>query len=100
MGRSRGLTADIAFPREIRPSARVVSRVAPLPWATGTGPFRFDRRPFERVETGNADMRVAVQWPISGDTVNAHMKSILPKPEANDRTHAVAIPPKRGSADA
>lgn len=45
-------------------------------------------------------MRVTVQWPISGDTVNAPMKSILPKPEANERIHAVAIPPKRGSADA
>lgn len=45
-------------------------------------------------------MRVAVQWSISGDTVNARMKSILPKPEANDRTHAVAIQPKRRSADA
>ncbi len=45
-------------------------------------------------------MRVAVQWPISGDTVNARMKSILPKPEANERIHAATIPPKRRSVDA
>jgi hypothetical protein len=33
---------------------------------------------------------------ISEGTVKAHMKSLLPKLEASDRTHAVTIALKRG----
>jgi|GEM_PF-2411619 DNA-binding CsgD family transcriptional regulator len=36
---------------------------------------------------------------ISEGTVKVHMKSILPKLGARDRTHAVMIAVKRGSID-
>ena len=48
------------------------------------------------VAQGNANKRVALLLGISEDTVKAHMKSILAKLDANDRTHAVTIALKRG----
>jgi DNA-binding NarL/FixJ family response regulator len=52
-----------------------------------------------RVAAGNSNRRVATQLGISEDTVKAHMKSILSKLAANDRTHAVTIALKRGIID-
>jgi len=49
-----------------------------------------------QVAAGNANKRVAMNLGISEDTVKAHMKSILAKLSANDRTHAVTIALKRG----
>jgi two-component system, NarL family, response regulator len=49
-----------------------------------------------RVGTGNSNKQIAVQLAISEGTVKAHMKSILPKLGAHDRTHAVMIAVKRG----
>lgn len=49
-----------------------------------------------RVATGNANKQIAVQLGISEETVKAHMKNILAKLHANDRTHAVTIALKRG----
>jgi DNA-binding NarL/FixJ family response regulator len=48
------------------------------------------------VAEGNANKRVALRLEISEETVKAHMKSILAKLNANDRTHAVTIAMKRG----
>lgn len=45
---------------------------------------------------GNANKRIAGQLAISEETVKAHMRSILAKLGANDRTHAVTIALKRG----
>ena len=45
---------------------------------------------------GNANKRIAAQLAISEETVKAHMRSILAKLGANDRTHAVTIALKRG----
>ncbi|WP_155452459.1 response regulator [Massilia eburnea] len=45
---------------------------------------------------GNANKRIASQLAISEETVKAHMRSILAKLGANDRTHAVTIALKRG----
>lgn len=45
---------------------------------------------------GNANKRIACQLGISEETVKAHMRSILAKLGANDRTHAVTIALKRG----
>ncbi|MCE3261181.1 MAG: LuxR family transcriptional regulator [Pseudoduganella sp.] len=45
---------------------------------------------------GNANKRIASQLAISEETVKAHMRSILAKLDANDRTHAVTIALKRG----
>lgn len=51
------------------------------------------------VAAGNSNKVVASQLEISESTVKAHMKSILPKLEANDRTHAVIIALRRGILD-
>ena len=48
------------------------------------------------VAAGNANKIVANRLAISEDTVKAHMRSILSKLGANDRTHAVTIALKRG----
>ena len=52
-----------------------------------------------QVAGGNANKRVAALRGISEETVKAHMKSILSKLSANDRTHAVTIALKRGIID-
>ena len=48
------------------------------------------------VAAGNSNKMVAQLLNISEETVKAHMKSILSKLGANDRTHAVTIAVKRG----
>jgi DNA-binding NarL/FixJ family response regulator len=48
------------------------------------------------VAAGNANKMVAQLLHVSEETVKAHMKSILSKLRANDRTHAVTIAVKRG----
>lgn len=45
---------------------------------------------------GNANKSIAAKLGISEDTVKAHMKSILAKLDARDRTHAVVTAVKRG----
>ncbi|HEY3823782.1 MAG TPA: response regulator transcription factor [Bryobacteraceae bacterium] len=50
----------------------------------------------EHVSRGCANKEIGAQLSISEDTVKAHMKSILAKLGANDRTHAVIIAVKRG----
>jgi DNA-binding NarL/FixJ family response regulator len=48
------------------------------------------------VALGNSNKRVAGELSITEETVKAHMKSILSKLNANDRTHAVTIALRRG----
>lgn len=48
------------------------------------------------VAAGNANKDVAARLAIAEETVKAHMKNILSKLGANDRTHAVTIALKRG----
>lgn len=48
------------------------------------------------VAAGNSNKRVASRLQICEETVKAHMRSILSKLDANDRTHAVTIALKRG----
>lgn len=52
-----------------------------------------------QVAAGNSNRRVALALGISEETVKAHMKNILGKLGANDRTHAVTIALKRGIID-
>jgi DNA-binding NarL/FixJ family response regulator len=52
-----------------------------------------------RVAAGKSNKLIAVELQISENTVKAHMRSILPKLEASDRTHAVTIALKRGILD-
>jgi DNA-binding NarL/FixJ family response regulator len=53
----------------------------------------------KRVAAGNSNRLVAHQLALSEDTIKAHMKSIMSKLSANDRTHAVTIALKRGIID-
>jgi DNA-binding NarL/FixJ family response regulator len=48
------------------------------------------------VADGSSNKMVADQLKLSEDTVKGHMRSILSKLNANDRTHAVTIAVKRG----
>lgn len=48
------------------------------------------------VAAGSANKVVALRLSISEETVKAHMRSILSKLGANDRTHAVTIALRRG----
>jgi DNA-binding NarL/FixJ family response regulator len=48
---------------------------------------------------GNANKMIAMQLGISEYTVKAHIKNILSKLDARDRTHAVVIALKRGIID-
>ena len=52
-----------------------------------------------QVAAGNSNRRVAAHLGISEETVKAHVKNILSKLAANDRTHAVTIALKRGIID-
>jgi DNA-binding NarL/FixJ family response regulator len=52
-----------------------------------------------QVASGNANKIIADHLEISEETVKAHMRKILSKLGANDRTHAVAIAVKRGIID-
>jgi DNA-binding NarL/FixJ family response regulator len=52
-----------------------------------------------RVAAGKSNKLIAFELMISENTVKAHMRSILPKLEASDRTHAVTIALKRGILD-
>ncbi|HKQ12873.1 MAG TPA: response regulator transcription factor [Steroidobacteraceae bacterium] len=52
-----------------------------------------------RVAAGKSNKLIAAELDISEGTVKTHMKSILPKLAAADRTHAVTIALKRGILD-
>lgn len=52
-----------------------------------------------RVAAGNANKEIARQLSISEETVKSHVKSMLAKLGARDRTHAVTIALKRGIID-
>jgi DNA-binding NarL/FixJ family response regulator len=51
------------------------------------------------VAGGNANKEIAAQLSITEETVKGHVKNILAKLAANDRTHAVTIGLKRGIID-
>ena len=48
------------------------------------------------IAAGNSNKLIAEQLAISEDTVKGHVKNILSKLGANDRTHAVTVALKRG----
>lgn len=51
------------------------------------------------VAAGKSNKLIAAELGIAEGTVKTHMKSILPKLDASDRTHAVMIALKRGILD-
>jgi DNA-binding NarL/FixJ family response regulator len=48
------------------------------------------------IAAGNTNKQIADQLAIMEDTVKGRVKSTLAKLDANDRTHAAFIGPKRG----
>lgn len=52
------------------------------------------------ISQGHSNKAAAYRLNITEDTVKSHMKNILEKLRANDRTHAVMIAMKRGFLDA
>jgi DNA-binding NarL/FixJ family response regulator len=52
-----------------------------------------------RVALGTSNKQIAAELSVSEATIKAHMKSVLAKLGANDRTHAVTIASKRGFLD-
>lgn len=50
----------------------------------------------QRVAAGSSNKRVAHELDLSEETVKSHMKNIMSKLGANDRTHAVTIALRRG----
>lgn len=52
-----------------------------------------------RVAAGKSNKLIAAELEISEGTVKTHMKSIMPKLDASDRTHAVMIALRRGILD-
>jgi DNA-binding NarL/FixJ family response regulator len=51
------------------------------------------------VASGNANKEVGARLSLTEVTIKSHMKNILAKLGANDRTHAVTIALKRGIID-
>jgi DNA-binding NarL/FixJ family response regulator len=51
------------------------------------------------VAQGNSNKRIGAHLSITEETIKAHIKSILAKLGANDRTHAVTLAIKRGIID-
>jgi DNA-binding NarL/FixJ family response regulator len=51
------------------------------------------------VAAGKSNKLIALELRIAENTVKSHMRNILPKLDANDRTHAVTIALKRGILD-
>lgn len=49
-----------------------------------------------RVALGTSNKQIAAELSVSEATIKAHMKNVLAKLGANDRTHAVTIASKRG----
>ena len=52
-----------------------------------------------RVAAGKSNKLIAAELDIAEGTVKTHMKCILPKLDASDRTQAVMIALKRGIID-
>jgi DNA-binding NarL/FixJ family response regulator len=67
--------------------------------ASDTTLTRRELEVLQLIASGNPNKLVADKLSVTQDTVKMHVKSILSKLGANDRTHAVAIAVKRGMMD-
>jgi DNA-binding NarL/FixJ family response regulator len=88
--------------RAVHTGRRHVSASIATEIAVRVGEVALSERELEvlrKVAAGNSNKQVAAQLGISEDTAKAHMKNILSKLNANDRTHAVTIAVKRGIID-
>lgn len=89
----------VAALRSARPLAAVASRVSADEKTSAAVDARLTRREAEilqLVASGNSNKAIANQLELSEMTVKAHMRNILAKLSASDRTHAVTIAIKLG----
>ncbi len=97
-----GTDAILAIRKEF-PNARIVVLTTYSGDAQAGRAFRAgtDREieVLQQVAAGNSNKIVANHLCVSEETVKSHMRSILSKLGANDRTHAVTIALKRGIID-
>jgi DNA-binding NarL/FixJ family response regulator len=77
-----------------RISPEVASQVAE--YATDDALSAREIEVLQLVAQGNANKMIADRLSVTEDTVKAHVRNILSKLGANDRTHAVTIAVKRG----
>ena len=90
-------TIRAVFAGKKRISSEVASQVAE--YATDSALTPREVSVLELIAQGNANKVIADRLSVSEDTVKAHVRSILSKLGANDRTHAVTIAIKRGIID-
>ncbi len=84
-------SGQLYIPREI--AAELAAHVA----EDALSPREIDV--LRRVAAGGSNKTIAAQLSLSEDTVKSHVKSIMAKLSASDRTHAVTIALKRGIID-
>jgi len=85
--------------RQVQAGARTIPGPVPFEAAKRLSPGTLTTREvqvLQLVAWGNSNKQVAAQLSIDGETVRMHMRSILGKLAANDRTHAVTIAVTRG----
>jgi DNA-binding NarL/FixJ family response regulator len=88
--------------RTVHAGGRIIPAVIAAGLAEHMGDDKLSPREIDvlqKVAAGNSNKRIADQLAISDATVKGHMKSILSKLGANDRTHAVTIALTRGIID-
>ena len=85
--------------RNVHGGAREIQKGIAIEMALHLGSGKLTPREIQllrQVADGLSNKRIARNLGIAEDTVNQHMKNILSKLNANDRTHAVTIALKRG----
>ena len=85
--------------RQVQAGARMIPGPAPLQVAERLAEQTLTAREIQVLQLvawGNANTQVAAQLSIAVETVRMHVKNILGKLSANDRTHAVTIAVTRG----
>ena len=87
-------TIRAVFAGQKRVSVEIAAEIAEHVTDDGLTPREVDV--LRLVARGNANKAVAAQLSLTEETVKSHMRNILAKLGANDRTHAVAIGLKRG----
>jgi DNA-binding NarL/FixJ family response regulator len=85
--------------RQVQAGARIIPGPSPLQVVERLAEDALTTRELQVLQLvawGNANTQVAAQLSIAVETVRMHVKNILGKLSANDRTHAVTIAVTRG----
>jgi DNA-binding NarL/FixJ family response regulator len=85
--------------RQVEAGAKMIPGPVPLKIAEHTTHQALTTREIQVLQLvawGNGNKQVAAQLSIASETVRMHMRNILEKLAANDRTHAVTIAAARG----